>query len=246
MLDSAMVYQDTVTSAAKYLDQPLANKQVHPYEVILQQLTASGMIDFYYVGGVASNRAIGTGTIVASNWPNAYRQNYYENRRFVDDPVVRYLRSAKGTVLPSELATAFQHSAHAQHRIDEARDHGLALPLCFIIGPPSHAVGSVTFRRKEPYAPGEVLLLSMLAPAIHRSARLAYLGQTSRSGEIVTRRERECIAWSSLGKSSWEIGEILGIAKQTVDVHLKSAIHKLGAASRAHAVAEAVRLGLVD
>jgi LuxR family quorum sensing-dependent transcriptional regulator len=62
----------------------------------------------------------------------------------------------------------------------------------------------------------------------------------------LTAREREVLAWISLGKSAWEIGEILGIAKRTVDEHAQTAARKLGAANRTQAVAIAVRDGLID
>jgi LuxR family quorum sensing-dependent transcriptional regulator len=48
------------------------------------------------------------------------------------------------------------------------------------------------------------------------------------------------------GKSAWEIGEILHIAKRTVDEHVQTAVRKLGAVNRTHAVALAVRQQIVD
>jgi LuxR family transcriptional regulator, quorum-sensing system regulator BjaR1 len=62
----------------------------------------------------------------------------------------------------------------------------------------------------------------------------------------LTAREREVLAWISRGKSAWEIGEILGIAKRTVDEHAQTAARKLGAANRTQAVAIAVRDRLID
>jgi DNA-binding CsgD family transcriptional regulator len=62
----------------------------------------------------------------------------------------------------------------------------------------------------------------------------------------LTAREREVLTWISLGKSAWEIGEILGIAKRTVDEHAQTATRKLGAANRTQAVAIAVRDCLIE
>jgi DNA-binding CsgD family transcriptional regulator len=62
----------------------------------------------------------------------------------------------------------------------------------------------------------------------------------------LTAREREVLTWISLGKSAWEIGEILGLAKRTVDEHAQTAARKLGAANRTQAVAIAVRDSLID
>jgi LuxR family quorum sensing-dependent transcriptional regulator len=62
----------------------------------------------------------------------------------------------------------------------------------------------------------------------------------------LTLREREVLAWSAQGKSAWEIGEILNLAKRTVDEHAKTAMRKLGARTRTQAVAIAIRERLFD
>ncbi len=62
----------------------------------------------------------------------------------------------------------------------------------------------------------------------------------------MTPREREVLAWVARGKSAWEIGEILDITKRTVDEHVQTAVRKLGAINRAHAVALAIRDDVID
>jgi LuxR family quorum sensing-dependent transcriptional regulator len=61
----------------------------------------------------------------------------------------------------------------------------------------------------------------------------------------LTARESEVLRWVANGKSAWEIGEILHITKRTVDEHVQAAIRKLGATNRTHAVAFALRDGLI-
>jgi LuxR family quorum sensing-dependent transcriptional regulator len=58
-------------------------------------------------------------------------------------------------------------------------------------------------------------------------------------------RERECICWVATGKTDWEISEILGISQQTVHKHVSNALKKLGAGTRAHAVAIALSSRLI-
>jgi DNA-binding CsgD family transcriptional regulator len=57
----------------------------------------------------------------------------------------------------------------------------------------------------------------------------------------LTPRELDVLTWAAQGKSAWEIGVILGIAKRTVDEHIHTAMRKLGAANRTQAVAIAIR-----
>ena len=63
---------------------------------------------------------------------------------------------------------------------------------------------------------------------------------------VLTPREIEVLAWVAQGKSAWEVGEILHIAKRTVDEHVRAAIRKLGAVNRTHAVAIALRDRIID
>lgn len=69
--------------------------------------------------------------------------------------------------------------------------------------------------------------------------------EPTRAGPL-TEREREVLTWVARGKSAWEIGEILDIAKRTVEEHAASGYRKLGAVNRAQAVAIAVRDRLID
>ena len=62
---------------------------------------------------------------------------------------------------------------------------------------------------------------------------------------LLTARESEVLRWVANGKAAWEIAEILDIAKRTVDEHVQTAVRKLGAANRPHAVAIALRDGLI-
>lgn len=62
----------------------------------------------------------------------------------------------------------------------------------------------------------------------------------------LTPREREVLAWCAIGKTSWEIGVILGISERTVNFHVYQAADKLGTRGRQSTVARAVALGLVQ
>jgi DNA-binding CsgD family transcriptional regulator len=57
-------------------------------------------------------------------------------------------------------------------------------------------------------------------------------------------RELECMRWVAAGKTDWEIGEILSISATTVKFHVNGARAKLGARTRAQAVARLVLSGL--
>ncbi len=54
-------------------------------------------------------------------------------------------------------------------------------------------------------------------------------------------REREILLWQAEGKSSWEIGEILGLAEVTVKWYARRIRDKFGVATTVQAVVEAIR-----
>lgn len=58
-------------------------------------------------------------------------------------------------------------------------------------------------------------------------------------------RELDCLNWAMHGKTSWETGEIMQLRKKTVDHYLANACKKLRAVNRTHAVAIAIRAGLI-
>lgn len=61
----------------------------------------------------------------------------------------------------------------------------------------------------------------------------------------LTERELECLHWASMGKTSWEIGRIMGVTERTINFHIQNACRKLRARGRQAAIATAYRSGLL-
>lgn len=59
----------------------------------------------------------------------------------------------------------------------------------------------------------------------------------------ITARERECIQWASMGKTAWEISQILDISQRTVEYHLANCIRKTNSINRQHAIVKCVLSG---
>lgn len=62
----------------------------------------------------------------------------------------------------------------------------------------------------------------------------------------LTPRERECLRWAAAGKATPEIAIIMDRSAETIRLHIKNAMLKLGVHKRAHATAKAVQLGLIE
>jgi LuxR family transcriptional regulator of spore coat protein len=62
----------------------------------------------------------------------------------------------------------------------------------------------------------------------------------------LTKRELQCLAWASKGKTSWETAIILGLSESTVNFHLRNASRKLNVYGRQACIAQAWQLGLLN
>jgi DNA-binding NarL/FixJ family response regulator len=85
-------------------------------------------------------------------------------------------------------------------------------------------------------------------PVLHPVATAALLQQLRGDGPApnLTPRESEVLRQVAAGQTNKSIALKLGISEHTVKFHLGSAMTKLGAASRAEAVAVAIRRGLIS
>ncbi|ROT46630.1 helix-turn-helix transcriptional regulator [Pusillimonas sp. NJUB218] len=65
-------------------------------------------------------------------------------------------------------------------------------------------------------------------------------------GPHLTPREVECLRWAAIGKTSAEIGAILGLTERTANFHIKNACTKLDVCNRQAAITHALRAGYLD
>lgn len=61
----------------------------------------------------------------------------------------------------------------------------------------------------------------------------------------LTPREQSCLHWAAQGKTSWEIGAILGLTESTVNFHMANICRKMGVSRRQAAISIAMRTGFL-
>lgn len=62
----------------------------------------------------------------------------------------------------------------------------------------------------------------------------------------LTPREREVLLWCAYGKTSWEIGQIIGCKEVTVNFHVGNILSKFAVTTRVMAVIKAIRYGMLQ
>lgn len=81
--------------------------------------------------------------------------------------------------------------------------------------------------------------------AVQDSDQPSVCASQRRTQLAVTSRQVECLRWVQEGKTSWEIGQILGISSRTVESYLAIAFERLEVNTRVQAVLKARALGLL-
>ncbi|MBF0306598.1 MAG: helix-turn-helix transcriptional regulator [Alphaproteobacteria bacterium] len=95
--------------------------------------------------------------------------------------------------------------------------------------------------------PQAVRDLHMAALHLHDAIwRQADRRQTRPDAPSLKPNETACLSWAARGKSSREIGALIGVSERTVYFHIGNAMQKLAVQSRSQAVAAALRHGMIQ
>jgi LuxR family transcriptional regulator, quorum-sensing system regulator BjaR1 len=160
-----------------------------------------------------------------------------------------FLRRAMGSARPFTFNTSalgIKDGPRVPEILSVMEDFRLMRGIVIPIHGPGGYEASIGFSGFKPEFP------RWSTPSLHIMALYGYERiKQLKGGDVeiqspLTSREREVLAWAAQGKSAWETGEILKVAKRTVDEHAQKAMRKLGAANRTQAVAIALRRALFD
>lgn len=186
-----------------------------------------------------------------TNYPYEWAQRYEENDYVNDDPV---FHRATGSIEPfnwPSLRERKRLTAKQRQIFDEAGSfglyHGAAIPVHGPRG--AFALLSLNTDQREPEFQKvwrvNKLQLHMMALYYHSAIEKKLLLSAPRPQFHFTDREREALLWTARGKTSWETSEIMRISQETVNFHLKNAMHKIGVYSKHHAVVKAIMIGAI-
>ena len=93
-----------------------------------------------------------------------------------------------------------------------------------------------------------VALLCLASSFLHAGLRIeveAVKASSVLARDQLTPRQLECLEWSRHGKSSADIGHILGLSPRTIDEHLAAVCRALGVRTRVQAVSLALTRGIL-
>lgn len=186
--------------------------------------------------------------VMASNLPRAWQERYLRRGYHEIDPTVQYAKTAVAPLvwsrdsfvsrrtnrwLKDALAIGFNHGWTQPMRDASGRFGMLTLARG------EGAIGTEELEEKQP-------MLQWLAQVVHRRLFGEFQAwQRNESIRRLTERELVCLRLAADGATSGEIADVTGVGERTVNFHVANAISKLGALNKTHAVALALRLGLL-
>jgi LuxR family transcriptional activator of conjugal transfer of Ti plasmids len=194
-----------------------------------------------------------SGSTLISSYPKLWTARYFKLGYQQLDPVVRRARREHDIFSWGGSAVRPEGTREQRRFLDEAMTFGISSGITVPIRGGFGRMAAFTLATDEPVARTERLLADARAIAqlvglyfhIHATTRLGARPDPPEKIRVLTQRERQCLAWAAQGKTMADIAILVEIAPRTVVFHLENARRKLGAASIAQCVAEALHRGLL-
>lgn len=183
-----------------------------------------------------------------NDWPESWLKIYTEKDFVSADPFVEEARRAIAPFVWSEIERHRPLTPRAKDIYDVAHEYGWREVIGIPIHGPAGYQGMVSLASMKDItlSAADLGLLDMTSRVIHERCRKEIgFGVMAKDTPKLTARELECMQWVAVGKTDWEIAQVLGISSSTAHFHVESAKKKLGLSSRAEAVARLTLYGLL-
>lgn len=186
--------------------------------------------------------------VIFSHCSEAWVAEYASAGLLRIDPIIHLsLRQTRPIYWHSSLPHPRHLPPGAMEVMERASSFGLRNGVSFPLRGPRGEYGILSFVTKDIGTAGLMEAspwLRLAADVIFESAiRVASFG--SPGNLALTRREKECLAWASEGKTTAEIAAILGITPRTVTYYIQQVLGKTHSTNRDQAIAKAMAGGVL-
>lgn len=184
----------------------------------------------------------------ASNFPEPWRKTYFEKRYFRSDPLIVEAVKSNLPVFWDDVGVRASNGV-VSDAMAGRRGFGVRSGVAVPVRGRGGQFSIFSFWATDPLPAFrqrfEAQMCCVYGITIHLHD-LAFRQVSGVPRHHLNARELECLRWTSLGKTAWEISILISIPERTVHYHLSEASKKLGAANKTAAVAIAIRNNLID
>ena len=184
---------------------------------------------------------------IVSNWPPEFIKEYDRHELFEDNPITPIVARSNAPMhwdLASLCLYGDTHKATTAQTLFAG--FGIHSGLCLPVSSASGVRGMVTFAGEEDFIDEtEIAILALQASRIFN--KLISFQNEARDTSVVELSERElqCLRLLASGLATGVIAHDLTLSEHTVNHHITTLSHKLGAKNRAHAVSIGFRLNIL-
>jgi DNA-binding CsgD family transcriptional regulator len=216
---------------------------------LVREFAKAHGFDYFIIGrlGEAGECHLAAVSII-SNWPTELIAAHDKADVLTKHPIAKGLRKSTKPIIWNIDIPNSGSPDHPKPEYYELYErfgirNGVAIPVQQASG--QRGVITLSGDREVP-SETELMELSYFANLIY--SRISEIKSDDKLQERapLSTRERECLQWTACGKTSQEIAIILDLSEHTVNHYLSAACQKLGAVNRVHAVAKAIRSGILD
>lgn len=228
-----------LASAADLKSLPRTRRISQNY--LLESLRRSVAFDHVAICGLdIDGFELSTGKSFDTDLPPLFVEKYVEAEWYARDPLIEAAKIGQ-KVLTDEVGSP----SMPQELGEILSFFNLRNRALVPIGRQSKTFGGVLFTRSAPFRVDELAYLEFIARPLYEAVVQPLMDKFAAVELQLTAGEVNCLRHAELGLTSDEIAAELGYAAQTVNAYILSATRKLKANNRTHAIATALRRGLL-
>lgn len=190
-----------------------------------------------------SLKDVGGDPVEVITYPQVWQELHLERGYLSDDPVLTACQTSAAAFVWSEVGSIIALTPRQKEILGSASRCGLGDGFTAPVNVPGEILGSCSFSmRMGRDLPREALpaaqYIGCFAFEAARRIQRATQGPGGRdlSRPRLTPRQFDCLVLAAQGKSDWHIGQLLGIAQDTVHQHMEDAKRRYGVSSRAQLI----------
>lgn len=183
---------------------------------------------------------------VRSTYPKEWIAEYLLNNYLKIDPVFNYIIQTEKSLFWSDVPSSYG----AFTLYEKSQKFGIGPVGYSFVYKDSVGIGSILSLNSDmdsdkwaDYIEEVKPTFEALIPVLHD--KILTEAYSSIKSPQLTSREKECLHYSSIGKTNYEIGVILSISEHTVRSYIKTIRYKLDCVTIAQAVAKGIRLRII-